>query len=45
MATYKVFSRKAWRVNSSWEGGFEPHGAARRTTMYTGLTRDEAYDK
>ena len=39
---YTVFTRNWWKPNPSWPNGLEPDGNARRTTLATGLTHDEA---
>lgn len=31
----RVFKRKVWKENKSWPEGFEPYGAARKTTILT----------
>ena len=39
---FKVFKRKAWRQDPSYAHGYLPDGAARRTTVCTVDTEEEA---
>jgi hypothetical protein len=40
--TYRVFTRRPWRRNAAWPGGWEPFGGARKTTLERGLSLEEA---
>jgi hypothetical protein len=42
MTKYKVFTRRPWKRNKAWPGGWEPFGGAPKRTVERGLTLDEA---
>jgi len=42
MSNYRVFTRNWWKVNKSWPNGLEPDGSARKTTLCTVNTIEEA---
>lgn len=39
---YHVFKRRPWKRNKAWPCGWEPHGAARKTTVRRGASLQEA---
>jgi len=39
---FEIFKRKAYRKNSDWPYGYEPHGGARKTTIKVVESESEA---
>ena len=40
--SYRVFVRNWWKRNPTWPGGLEPDPRARKTTLATRCTEEEA---